>query len=350
MPDQQPEPLPRSTWRRWLSPWPAAGILALLVIATLGWPQRDIPLGAWAALTGQRPLSAVKTWHYQLDSIDIEKMSKLDADMLVIDYARGGGAIPLNKDDVARLKRKPDGTRRIVISYLSVGEAEEYRFYWQDAWKVEKPGFLVRENCAWPKAWMVRFWEPGWRDLIISGPDAYLKRIIAAGFDGVYLDRVDMWENTKDLAPDSKAAMIRFVIDLATTARTLKPGFIVIPQNGEDLLEDRRYRTTVDAIAKEELLFSKSITGDRNPPAEIEDALRRLQPMRWQWIPVFPVEYLLQSDAIASARREEQHLGLVPVFPTRALDGGDPTAPVALKDEIGTPEFIKAKCPLGTAW
>jgi cysteinyl-tRNA synthetase len=332
-------------------PWLAAALFvcAIAAIAALR-PWRDVPHDALAAWTGHRPLATVKSWHYQLDAVNVEAMAKRDVDMLVTDYAREGGKIPLTADEVGRLKVKPDGSRRIVISYLSIGEAEEFRFYWKDAWTAAKPDFLVRENCAWPKAWMVRYWYPSWRDIVFAGPDAYLKRVIAAGFDGIYLDRVDMWENTKDLNPQSRAAMIDFVADLAATARRLKPGFIVIAQNAEDLLEDRRYRRTIDAVAKEELLFSKSDTGGRNNAGDVAQALRPLSWMRWQWKPVFPVEYLLKADEIAAARAEEQALGLVPVFPTRALDGGDPTAPVALKDQIGTPEFIKAKCPAGTAW
>ena len=332
-------------------PWQAAALfLAVAALVAVLWPWRDVPRDALAAWTGHRPLAHVRSWHYQLDAVTVESMAKRDVDMLVTDYAREGGKIPLSAEDVAQLKVKPDGGRRVVIAYLSIGEAEEYRFYWKDAWTAAKPDFLVRENCAWPKAWMVRYWDPGWRDLIISGPDAYLKRIIRAGFDGVYLDRVDMWENTRALNPQARAAMIEFVADLAATARRLKPGFIVIAQNAEDLLEDRGYRRTIDAVAKEELLFSKTATGGRNTGEDVRESLHHLNWMLWQWKPVFPVEYLLKADDIAVARTEERTLGLVPVFPTRALDGGDPTAPLELKDQIGTPEFIKDKCPAGTAW
>ncbi len=303
-----------------------------------------------AAWSGQRPLAKIASWHYQLDKIDIPALARRNVDMLVTDFARDGGKTPLTREAVAALKTKPDGSGRIVISYLSIGEAEEFRFYWNPIWKIEKPSWLERENCAWPKAWMVRYWDPGWRDIIISGRESYLKRIVDAGFDGVYLDRIDMWEHTAPLNPKSKAAMIDFVADLAATARALKPGFIVIAQNAEDLLDNRRYRRTIDAVAKEELFFSKTGTGQRNAPVDIAQALASLDQMRWQWKPVFPVEYLLQASDIAAARTEAQSRGLVPVFPTRALDGGDPTTPVALEKEAGTPEFIKDKCLAGTSW
>jgi cysteinyl-tRNA synthetase, unknown class len=335
---------PPAFWQRAIA---TLGILALLIAV---WSWRDVPGDAWASWRGARPLAHITSWHYQLDHVDIDTLAARNVDMLVTDYARAGGKIPLTKDDVTRLKSKPNGQRRTVISYLSIGEAEEFRYYWNDAWKSQKPAWLERENCAWPKAWMVRFWEPGWRDLIVSGPDAYLKRIIAAGFDGVYLDRVDMWEHTQALNPAAQAAMIDFVADLAATARKLKPGFIIIGQNAEDLLEDRRYRRTVDAVAKEELFYSRTGTGTRNTDREIAKTLAHLSQLRWQWKPVFPVEYLLKAEDIKAVDGEARGHGLVPVFPTRALDGGDPTSPVALEKEAGTPEFIKNKCPDGTSW
>ena len=200
-------------------------VLVALALLGFGWSCRDVPGDALAAWSGQRPLASVNSWHYQLDKVDVEALAKRPVDMLVTDYAREGGKIPLTAADVAKLKIKPDGGRRIAISYLSIGEAEEFRFYWDPTWKTSKPNWLERENCAWPKAWMVRFWDPGWRDMIVSGQTAYLKRIIDAGFDGVYLDRVDMWEHTASLNPNAKAAMIELVVTLAAEARKLKPGF-----------------------------------------------------------------------------------------------------------------------------
>ena len=335
------------TWfsKTWLLP------VAVIAVLAFAWPWRDLPGNWYAASSGQRPLLAVKSWHYQLDKLEVETAAKLDANMLVIDYARLGGKVPLTREDVATLKTRADGRKRLVISYLSIGEAEEFRWYWKPEWKTAKPDWLVEENCAWPRAWMVRYWQQGWKDVIYAAPDAYLRRIIDAGFDGVYLDRVDMHEHTGDLNPASKAAMIDFVAALAETARKIKPGFLIIPQNGEDMLDDRRYRRVIDAVAKEELLNSSTGTGQRNDAKAIAAATRHLKLLSWDYKPVFPVEYLLTAKAIAKTRDEIRGLGFVPVFPTRALDGGDPTAPgVTLDKEIGTPEYIATACKDKRSW
>jgi cysteinyl-tRNA synthetase len=40
----------------------------------------------------------------------------------------------------------------------------------------------------------VQYWRSEWQSLIFEGPDAYINRITAAGFDGVYLDLIDAFE------------------------------------------------------------------------------------------------------------------------------------------------------------
>ena len=323
---------------------------ALLVLAGLAWTWRDLPHDWNEMRQGRRPLMAAKTWHYQLTNYDLEKLNKVEADVFVVDYAVGGGKIPMTAAQVERLKKKPDGSRRIVISYLSIGEAEEYRYYWQESWAKQKPGWLGPENCAWPKAHAIRYWRDEWKDLSFRQPDSYIKRIIDVGFDGVYLDRVDMYDWFRKENPNSRAEMIKYMAELSAQSKRWKPGFFVVPQNAEELLSDRRYRRVIDALGKEDLLHSGSETGKRNPAGEIRSNYMRISQLLWAYKPVFAVEYLLTKDAIAKSEAELRSLNIVPTVQTRGLDGNDPTAPIKLEKEIGTPERTAAECPKGTSW
>lgn len=120
--------------------------------------------------------------------------------MLVIDYAidRSEGLKPLSRAALERLKRKPDGSQRLVIAYFSVGEAEEYRPHWQASWVASPPRWIIAENYRWPKNHLVKFWNHGWRDIIFAGADSYLAAIQDAVFDGAYLDRVDVYTAIAD--------------------------------------------------------------------------------------------------------------------------------------------------------
>jgi len=40
----------------------------------------------------------------------------------------------------------------------------------------------------------VRYWDPRWQAVIYGSASAHLDRILAAGFDGVYLDIIDAYQ------------------------------------------------------------------------------------------------------------------------------------------------------------
>jgi len=101
---------------------------------------------------------------------------------------------PLTAAEVSTLGTKANGGRRLVIAYLSIGEAENYRYYWQPDWRPGTPSWLAEENPDFAGNYKVRYWEQGWQDVILRGPDGYLNRITGAGFDGVYLDLIDAFE------------------------------------------------------------------------------------------------------------------------------------------------------------
>ncbi len=113
-------------------------------------------------------------------------------DLLIIDLFYEGKS--LTSDEVASLKVKKNGGKRLVIAYLSIGEAEDYRYYWQEEWEEDPPPWLAEENPNWPGNYRVRYWDPDWQQIIFGNDNSYLRKILDAGFDGVYLDKVDTFE------------------------------------------------------------------------------------------------------------------------------------------------------------
>ncbi|MFK5973518.1 MAG: endo alpha-1,4 polygalactosaminidase [Flavobacteriaceae bacterium] len=77
---------------------------------------------------------------------------------------------------------------------MSIGEAEDYRYYWQSEWNTNKPDWLEVVNPDWPGNFKVKYWNTEWKALILGDKNAYLDKIIAADFDGVYLDIIDAFE------------------------------------------------------------------------------------------------------------------------------------------------------------
>jgi cysteinyl-tRNA synthetase len=109
-------------------------------------------------------------------------------DLVIIDAYFDDQA--LTTAQINALKTKPDGKRRLVLAYMSIGEAEDYRWYWQSSWKPGNPDWLGEENPDWKGNYAVAFWKDGWQAIIFQ----YTGIITAIGFDGLYLDKVDEYE------------------------------------------------------------------------------------------------------------------------------------------------------------
>ncbi len=264
-------------------------------------------------------LGQVKTWGYQLQDLNLEKAAAAAHDLIVIDYAKDGSDdTALKPKEIERLKRKPDGSRRLVIAYLSIGEAESYRFYWQKVWQRQKPAWLLGENPEWEENYSVCFWDPGWQQLMCGNPQAYLDRILAQGFDGIYLDKCDV---TEDLKQHFKAAaksrsdldgdMVAFVTRLSSYAKAKRPGFVILMQNAEPLLERPALRAVIDGVAKEELLFGLDAPERPNTKGEIAESKDLLDLIKDDGKPVLMVEYLDNAAKVRDAAGAAQRFGYV---------------------------------------
>ena len=122
----------------------------------------------------------------------LDAVSQTDYDLIIMDLFQNDEA--WTPQEVEILKTKQNGAKRLVICYISIGEAEDYRYYWDESWENDQPGWLEAENPDWEGNYKVRYWEPEWQRIIYGNDDSYLKKILDAGFDGAYLDIIDGYE------------------------------------------------------------------------------------------------------------------------------------------------------------
>ena len=276
----------------------------------------------------------MRSFAYQLQGLDgadldLAPLVASDFDLFVIDYSRDGsedGAF--GREEIADLK----AGGRVVLAYLSIGEAESYRYYWEQRWAPAgqpaeaAPPWLGPTNPAWEGNYKVRYWDDDWQRLI----DRYLDRIIDAGFDGVYLDIIDAYEF---FGPGSEAAeredaaplMASLVERIAGHARERGPDFLVVPQNGPAILDalDReqadRYLAAIDGIAAEDSFYFGPL--DEDNPLEVQ-AETLAQPGRFRrtGLLVPAVDYLTDEAKAADFCRRARAEGFVPLPGVRALD------------------------------
>jgi cysteinyl-tRNA synthetase len=119
-------------------------------------------------------------------------MQSLNYDILLIDPIIENNQF-YTKADTDKLRKKKKGGRRMILCYMSIGEAEVYRYYWNKSWKFYS-GFLDKENPEWSGNIKVMYWMPEWKKLVY-GDNSMTKKLIDAGCDGAYLDIIDAFQH-----------------------------------------------------------------------------------------------------------------------------------------------------------
>jgi cysteinyl-tRNA synthetase len=251
---------------------------------------------------------------------------------------------------------------KLVLAYIDIGQAEEYRTYWDPGWRIGDPEWIVGSDPdGWEGNFPVAFWYDEWHEIWL-GAEGYLGKIIDSGFDGVYLDWVEAYSdgNVVDLAEedgvDPRAEMIWWVADIAEFCRARRPGFYLIAQNAAELAESDEHLDIIDAIAQEQVWFDGG--ADNDPPgdcplprrtAEVdtedyrqslpgacrklyddfpdstlhvssEEYLDYLTRAQSRGALIFTVDYALQPENVEWVYRTSRALGFVPFVGGRALD------------------------------
>ena len=321
--------------------------LAVVAALTLALPAAT---GLSAANAQEMKLGGVvvKNWGYQLQNGDAQTIANSPYDVVVIDYSRDSTAAgAFTTAELELMKKKPDGSRRIVLSYISIGEAEDYRYYWLErGWnrKANRAGIVDEENGEWKSNYSVRYWMPEWQDLIVGDEDSYMARINNAGFDGVYLDKIDVCETYEGRTPDGTVAsdlMIQFVRKLSTIMKSRNANFLIIAQNAEFLLPDDDYRAAIDGIGKEDILYrnqkvagtNRYQDGVENDADTVKTTLELVDKLKSDNKAIMAVEYLTDADAIAAAAERLQNQGYLFYVGPRDLARLAVPVEVAVKDD-----------------
>jgi cysteinyl-tRNA synthetase len=259
-------------------------------------------------------------WVYQLQNPKVKNLANAGFPLAVIDYSSDGS--DKNKFPKHQLQHLVKNNL-IPIAYISIGEAESYRFYWENSW-VEKndtnqltskaPEWLGHTNPDWEGNYKVRYWDLDWRDNIIK---PYLDKIIEQGFNGVYLDIIDGFEYWSDAEiydrkmelkladdpiddeEDAAKRMIELVRWIAQYVRKHSPlgqDFLIFPQNGERILlydDDGSYLESVSGIGVEDTWYD---TNEKLPGRKARAKLFYLKKFLEKGKKVLSVDYVDTGD------------------------------------------------------
>lgn len=121
----------------------------------------------------------------------IDAISATNFDVILMDLFFD--ETPFTASEINSLKTKANGGKRLVISYISIGSAENFRYYWKSNWGLHHPLWLKKKYNGYEDEFWVKFWKKEWQEIIYGNDGSYMKKILDAGFDGAYLDNVEAY-------------------------------------------------------------------------------------------------------------------------------------------------------------
>ncbi len=260
-------------------------------------------------------------------------------DLLVIpsgNSLKGGERIDM-KARVAELRAARPG--RLVLAYIDLGAAETDQAYWTSSWKAPvggKPGipdFLAGgRDPRWNDTYPVVFWDPRWQALTITGETSVLSRAMAAGFDGVWLDWVEAYEDPSVAAAarrqgvDPAREMTRLLAAARSSCLAKNPAAVIVAQDAP--LFDP---SNADALACVDGIFSEGAWFTGRGDVEWDDASNGDQPNLAQGsqstaerlarygrltragVPVLTIDYCLNPANAARVYAESARHHLIPL-------------------------------------
>ncbi len=262
-------------------------------------------------------VKTIDQWFYQLQKYSKEIKGK---------FSRSDSITVVDPDEIKTVTKdfKDKSSDTLILAYLSIGEAEEYRKYFSSMDK----NLILYENPHWKGNFKVKFWDKRWQDIIFSRVES----LIDEGYDGVYLDIVDAFYEIK---PHYKrAAQMRdFLLKIKKHSQAKRKDFLIFQQNAPTLYqylptnEIESYFDILDGLALEDCFFYGNNDHD-NPLNTQGYCLESIRAFSKREKTILSVEYLTEKSKIReyfeSIKEFNKTLNgnkVIPLVAKRPLDG-----------------------------
>ena len=302
----------------------------------------------------------ISTWMYQIqwldDNVAIDELDATLYDMLVVEPGHNFKTDVYDTNYlVSSLKQKPNGDERLLLAYIDIGQAEDYRTYWLSTWEaptetsIGSPNFLLTfDPDGWSGNYPVAYWNLEWQNIWL-GTNGIIEKLAQFGFDGVYLDWVEGYDDdkvreaalTQGRNPENE--MMLFIQRIRDLGKSFNSDFLVVPQNAPYLLDadPAFYVSIIDALATEDTWFygegdvpwgnpnAGDLSGGERHAGDYSTANRIAQSKKYLdlGIPVFSVDYCISESNAEQTYINAYENGFIPLVTRVSLTNITETPP-----------------------
>jgi cysteinyl-tRNA synthetase len=289
-----------------------------------------------------------KTAMYVLQGVDPAVIAAAPFDVKVVDIYNEDGQV-FTPTQVKQMGGGPG--QALLLGYFSLGEAENFRDYFTTI----PAAALGPENPQWKGDFEVAYWTPEWKAVA----EAYIDKIVKAGYDGVYFDVVDEfqlpWAQKSAPGGDAAGAMQKLVEDLSAYAKAQVPTFKVWVNGAEELLTDKKYVDSIDGMFKENLFYNSDGSA-KQPTVDTQASLDLLKIAQNAGKDVVAIEYVTGAQKVDDVHAKSDAAGMASYVAKLDLVGVDTEGVLpgqvmhddGLSSGVVPPEVLPVTPPLWT--
>lgn len=256
-----------------------------------------------------------RTAMYVLQGVEPAVIAAAPFDVKVVEIYNDDGQM-FTPAEVKQMGGGPG--QALLLGYFSIGEAENYRDYFATI----PAAALGPEDPAWKGNFEVAYWTPEWKAVA----EAYIDRMVKAGYDGVYLDVVDEfqlpWAQRNAPGGDAAGAMQTLIKDLSAYAKAQVPTFKVWVNGAEELLTDPKYLASIDGMFKENLFYNDDGSAKQSA-ADTQASLDLLKIAQNAGKDVVAIEYVTGAQTVADVHAKSDAAGIASYVAKLDLVGVD---------------------------
>ncbi|MBF0431480.1 MAG: endo alpha-1,4 polygalactosaminidase [Fibrobacteria bacterium] len=120
----------------------------------------------------------------------------------------------------------PENTRTLYVGYVSLGEAEKFRWYWKE---IEGRDFILWENENWKDDYLIDIRSSEWQDFLVK---RIIPKIIAKGYEGLFFDTIDTPLFLEEKDSEKFAGSAVALGTLIKRIRETFPDLVLVSNNG----------------------------------------------------------------------------------------------------------------------
>ncbi len=158
------------------------------------------------------------------------------------------------------------GLKSHLLGYVSLGEVERRRPF---AEVLDNAAALKAPNANWPDARYVDLRHPLWTSVLL---DDVIPKILAKGYDGIFMDTLDNAEAMERDDAVKNAGMVAAAVNLVKAIRRRFPKIVIMLNRGYALLPD--VAESVDIILGEAMASRWNFSAEHYEMTLVDD---------WMW-------------------------------------------------------------------